>query len=63
MYKFHRVVTSVRISGGIRSELLITIGLHQESAFSPYLFVLIMDEFTISIQEEVPWCMLFANYI
>ena len=47
----------------ITSEFLITTGLHQESAFRPCLFVLIMDELTISIQEEVPWCMLFADDI
>ena len=28
---------------------------------SPYLFVLVMDELTRRIHEEVSWCMLFAN--
>ena len=46
---------------GERNEFAITVGLHQGSTLSPYLFVLVMDELTRHIQEEVPWCMLFAN--
>ena len=43
----------MRASGGITSKFPITIGLYQGSALSPYFFVLMMDEFTKSIQEEV----------
>ena len=43
----------MRKSGGITSRFPITIGLHQGSALIPYFFVLMMDEFTKSIQEEV----------
>ena len=32
----------------------INIGLHQGSALSPYLFVLVMDEVTRDIQGEIP---------
>ena len=53
------VVTSVRTSRGITSEFSIAIGLHQVSTLSPYLFALVMDELTKSIQEEVLWCIYF----
>ena len=43
---YNNVVTSVRISDGDTDDFLIRIGLHQESALSPYLFTLVMDEVT-----------------
>jgi hypothetical protein len=47
----------------IRSRFMVTIniGLHQESALSPYLFALVMDEVTRDIQDGIPWCMLFTD--
>ena len=60
---YNGAVTSVRTSGGIFDELLNTIGLHQGSTLSVYLFVIVMDELVKSIQEEVTWCMLFGGDI
>ena len=57
------VVISVRISGRITNEFPITIGFHQESTLSPYLFALVMDELTKPTQEEVSWCTLFEDHI
>ena len=55
--------TSVRSSVGDTEYIPIDIGLHQGSALSPFLFTIIMDELTREIQEEAPWCMLFADDI
>ncbi|PKA47146.1 ubiquitin-protein ligase E3 C [Apostasia shenzhenica] len=56
-------VTCVRTQGGLTKDFSITVGLHQGSALSPYLFALIMKVMTGYIQDEVPWCMLFADDI
>lgn len=42
-------------------QYILRVGLHQGSTLSPYLFVLLMDEITRNVQNEVPWCMLFAD--
>ena len=46
------VVTNVRTCGGMTSDFSITIGLHQGCALSPFLFVIVMDEFTRAIQKR-----------
>lgn len=60
---YNEAVTTIRSPAGETSEFPITVGLHQGSALSPYLFALVMDELSRSIQDEVPWCMLFADDI
>ncbi|GJN13131.1 hypothetical protein PR202_ga31468 [Eleusine coracana subsp. coracana] len=52
---------SVRTCDGNTNDFPIKIGLHQESALSPYLFALVVDEVTQEIQSDAPWCMLFAD--
>ena len=56
-------VTNVRTCGGLISDFSITIGLHQGSALSPFLFVIVMNELTRDVQEEILWCMLFSDDI
>jgi hypothetical protein len=46
---YDNVVTSVRTSDGDTNDFSINIGLHQGSALSPYLFVLVMNEVTRDI--------------
>ena len=60
---YDRAITIVKTTIGETSEFPITVGLHQGSALSPYLFALVMDELTMHIQDDIPWCMLFADDI
>ena len=60
---YEGVRTRVKTLGGDTEDFPIEIELHQGSALSPFLFTLVMEELTKEIQDEVPWCMLFANDI
>ncbi|KAM1919388.1 hypothetical protein ACFX15_023329 [Malus domestica] len=55
--------TTVRTHEGQTESFPIIVGLHQNSSLSPYLFALVMDELTRHIQDDIPWCMLFADDI
>jgi len=45
----------------LTSKIQIEVGLHQGSALSPLLFIIIMDVLAEDINEDSPWAMLFAN--
>ena len=53
--------TSVMTSAGKTKGIEIEVGLHQGSALSPLLFVIIIDVITEEIEEGTPWAMLFAD--
>ncbi|KAL6497523.1 hypothetical protein OROHE_027152 [Orobanche hederae] len=66
MEKPHRVTMSAwddRRLTSDQEEFPITIGNHQGSALSSFLFAIVMDELTRGIQTDVPWCMMFADDI
>ena len=60
---YEGVKTRVRTVIGDTEDFSIDIGLHQGSTLSPFLFTTVMDELTREIQDEIPWCMLFADDI
>nr|GEV44479.1 chaperone protein DnaJ [Tanacetum cinerariifolium] len=57
------VKTRARTSIENTEFFLVDVGLHQGSAISPYLFALILDELSKEIQEDIPWCLIFADDI
>ena len=60
---YEGVRTRIRIVIGDTEDFPIDIGQHQGSALRPFLFTIVMDELTRGIQDEVSWCMLFADDI
>ena len=58
---YGRGKTRVSTAGGDSDHFPIETGLHQGSTLSPFLFAMVIDMLTRSIQGEVPLCMLFAN--
>jgi len=59
MYK--NCTTSVTTSEGATEEIDIEVGLHQGSALSSFLFIVILDVISEKIDEKTPWAMLFAD--
>jgi len=60
---YEGVSSRVRTLGVDTKDFPIEIGLHKGSALSPFLFTIVINELTKEIQDEVPWCMLFADDI
>ena len=53
--------TKVRTVAGESSKFNVEVGLHQGSALSPYLFLILMDVLTERVRKEAPESMLFAD--
>ena len=52
-----------KLAGGAREtkRIAVEVGLHQDSAISPLVSVIIIDVITEAIEEGTPWAMLFAQ--
>ena len=48
---FHQCETIVRCAAGTIEPFAVEVGLHQGSAFSPFLFVIMMDSLTENIRK------------
>ena len=46
--------TTVRSAAGLTEEFKVGVGLHQDSALSPFLFLIIIDRLTEDIRKDVP---------
>ena len=53
--------TRIKTACGVSDSFEVKMGLHQGSALSPYLFVLILDELLKGSGLKAPWCLLFAD--
>ena len=61
--KCEGVRTQVKSSVGLTDTIPLSVGLHQGSFLSPYLFVMIMDVLACGIKDLSLWCMLYADEI
>ncbi|KAK3520366.1 hypothetical protein QTP70_024045 [Hemibagrus guttatus] len=60
---YERSRTVVRCAVGQTVEFKVEVGLHQGSALSPFLFVIVMDQLSEEVRQESPWTMMFADDI
>ena len=60
---YHNCDTSVSSAAGETESFQVRVGLHQGSALSPFLFVVLMDVLTEEVRLELPWVMLYADDI
>ncbi len=55
--------TLVKSIVGLTDKIPASVGLHQGSSLSPYLFAMIMDVLACGIKDLSPWCMLYVDDI
>ncbi|EYC14719.1 hypothetical protein Y032_0039g119 [Ancylostoma ceylanicum] len=61
LYVNHR--SKVQAAAGTSTEFPITVGVHQGSALSPLLLIVVMDALTKDLQRPAPWTLLYADDI
>ena len=61
MYRGFKTV--VRSAAGESNSFGVEVGLHQGSALSPYLFLLLMDVLTEDVRKNIPGSTMFADDI
>ena len=58
---YQGATTSVKSKRGTSEHFEVGIGLHQGSAFSPFLFIMLVDTISQDVRNELPWELLYAD--
>lgn len=58
---YHKAQAVVRTCHGDSAAFPVTVGVHQGSALSPYLFITVLDTICEDLLEPAPWTMLYAD--
>ena len=61
MDMYENCSTTVRCEAGDCVEFDVRVGLHQGSALSPFLFILLLDVLTEGMRRRIPWSILYAD--
>ena len=59
-YMYLGATTRVKSKRGISEQFEVGIGLHQGSALSPFLFIMLVDTISQDVRTELPWELLYA---
>ena len=58
---YQGATTRVKSKRGISEQFEVGIGLHQGSALSPFLFIMLVDTISQDVRTELPWELLYAD--
>ena len=58
---YQGAITRVKSTRGISEQFEVGIGLHQGSALSPFLFIMLVDTISQNVRTELPWELLYAD--
>ena len=58
---YQGATTRVKCKRGISEQFEVGIGLHQGSALSPFLFIMLVDTISQDVRTELPWELLYAD--
>ena len=60
---YQGATTRVKSKRGISEQFEVGIGLHQGSALSPFLFIMLVDTISQDVRTELPWELLYADHL
>ena len=58
---YRGATTRVKSKRGMSEHVEVGIGLHQGSALSPFLFIMLIDTISQDVRTELPWELLYAD--